>query len=323
MIYFTRIGFVILVLFTLSFSKEKKKSPEATINEMKQHVSYLASDQLKGRLTGSDGDSLAADYIRRELKKYGLKPLFDKGFQRFRVTDKIVYGPAISLKIKGVSSKPDSDFAPFAFSQNNPFGGEVVFAGYGFEINEDSLKWNDYSKGDLRGKIALILRGDPEIEKTASPFVKYSRDRDKVLIARDHGASAVLLVSGKSFDPEDKFEPLAKGEQSVGIPAFHITRKSANLILESKKLTVEDLEKQLNDSRKPASFETTEVVSGQSDVILTTMPTRNVIMEIRGSDKALKNEFVVIGAHFDHLGMGGAGFRKPGSGYAWGTPRCR
>ncbi|HEX7584441.1 MAG TPA: PA domain-containing protein, partial [Prolixibacteraceae bacterium] len=209
-------GLIFIASLAVSFSKDKVKSPEAKVAELKKHVSYLASDELKGRLTGTEGDSLAATYILKELTKYGLVPLTDKGFQRFRVTDKIINGPANSLLLNGTSFKIDTDFAPFAFSQNNSFTGEVVFAGYGFEINEDSLKWNDYSGIDVKGKIVMILRTDPEIEKNSSPFIKYSRDRDKVLQAKDMGASAVLLVSGKVFDSEDKFEPLAKGDQSVG-----------------------------------------------------------------------------------------------------------
>jgi len=306
---FRTIGFAFLALISISFSKDKIKSSEVTVNELKKHISYLASDELKGRRTGTEGDSLAAEYIRKELKEDGLVSLYDKGFQRFRVTDKIIYGSANSLMVNGTLLKIDTDYTPFAFSENSSFNGEVVFAGYGFDINEDSLKWKDYTGIDVKDKIVLILRADPEVEKNMSPFIKYSRDRDKVLQAKDMGALAVLLVSGKVFDPEDKFEPLAKGEQSVGIPAFRISRKTANAILESKKLVIEDIEKRLNDSRKPESFSTRVSVSGHSDVVETTVPTRNVVMEIPGTDQILKNEFVVIGAHFDHLGMGG-----PGSG---------
>ena len=95
----------------------------------------------------------------------------------------------------------------------------------------------------------------------------------------------------------------------MGIPAFHITRKLADLILKPNNLSIEELEKKLNESRKPLSFNIGIIVSGQSDVIQTTIPTRNVVMKIPGNDKNLKNEFVILGAHFDHLGWGG-----PGSG---------
>lgn len=304
---FKKSGFFIFTLLALGFSKEHKNLPGITPNKLKQHVSYLASDALKGRLTGSEGDSLAADYILKQFKKSGLKPLFNQGLRPFRVTDKIINGQSNTFLIKDTLLKTDIDFAPLAFSENGIFSGEVVFAGYGFEIHEDSLKWNDYSEIDIKGKIALILRGDPEIEKSTTPFAKYSKDRDKVLEAKDLGAKAVLLVSGKLFDPEDKFEPLVKGDQPVGIPAFRITRKVANNLLKSQNKTIEDLEKKLNEFRKPSGFVTNQAASGQSDVIQTTAPTRNVAMQIQGNDPYLKNEYVIIGAHFDHLGMGGIG----------------
>jgi aminopeptidase YwaD len=130
-----KIGAALIVLIAISFTEDKKKSPEVTAGEMKKHISFLSSDALKGRLTGNEGDSLAAEYIRTELKKAGLMPLYDNGFQRFRITDKIIDGPANRLVIKDNSLKVGSDFTPFAFSQNDSFNGEVVFAGYGFDIN--------------------------------------------------------------------------------------------------------------------------------------------------------------------------------------------
>ena len=305
-----KFGFLLFILATLSFAPVKIKNPKITIDELKKHVSYLASDKLKGRLTGSEGDSLSAQYIRKELKASGLVPLYSNGFQRFRVTDNIILGAANELTVNGLKLKVGTDFAPFSFSQNNSFTGEVVFAGYGFAINEDSLKWNDYDGMDVKGKIVMVLRADPEVDKTMSPFIRYSRDRDKVLQAKDLGASAVLLVSGKIFDSEDKFEALVKGEQSVGIPAIRITRKIANQLLESRKAVVDDLEKKLNTSRKPSSFATGASVSGHADVTETTVATRNVVMVLPGEDPILKNEYIILGGHFDHLGMGGSSSRQ-------------
>ncbi|MEI6142087.1 MAG: M20/M25/M40 family metallo-hydrolase [Mariniphaga sp.] len=110
--------------------------------------------------------------------------------------------------------------------------------------------------------------------------------------------------------PSDKFEALVKGEQSVGIPAIRITRKIANQLLETQKAVVDDLEKKLNTSRKPSSFATGVSVSGHTDVTETTVPTRNVVMVLPGEDPILKNEYIILGGHFDHLGMGGSSSRQ-------------
>ncbi len=70
----------------------------------------------------------------------------------------------------------DKDFMPFAFSSDSAGEAEIIFAGYGFMIDEDSLKWNDYQGIDVKGKWVLILRADPEAEKSVSPFIPYSSD---------------------------------------------------------------------------------------------------------------------------------------------------
>lgn len=303
------ISFLILISAVFSFAQNASKPGEITAEQLMRHVRYLSSDELQGRKTGKPGDSLASEYIHAELLKDGLVPLSGNGFQHFRVTDQIISGPNNRLEINGLQLIPEKDFAPFAFSQNAGFSGKIVFVGYGFSINDDSLKWNDYAGMDVKGKIVLMLRADPEIDKNLSPFMKYSRDRDKALQARDMGATAVLMVSGKIFDPEDKFEPLALGEQSVGIPVFRVSRTVADKILKARQKTADELERQLNEHRLPDSFETGADVSGQSDVVQTTVPSRNVEMLIPGTDPVLKNQYVVIGAHFDHLGLGG-----PGSG---------
>ena len=96
---------------------------------------------------------------------------------------------------------------PLSFSSNGNLESEVIFAGYGFNINTDSIKWNDYRDIDVKGKWVMILRADPEAENTKSPYIPYSGDRDKALLAKDMGAAGVLLVSGPISDPQDTFEP--------------------------------------------------------------------------------------------------------------------
>ena len=94
---------------------------------------------------------------------------------------------------------------PFAFSSNSGLIAEAVFTGYGFNINGDSLKWNDYKGVDVKDKWVLILRADPETDKSKSPFIPYSGDRDKVMAAKDMGAAGVMLVSGINYDSQDTF----------------------------------------------------------------------------------------------------------------------
>ena len=294
---------VILIFFLFSCTGNR----EVTTGELLNEIKYLSSDSLKGRLTGSPGDSLAAEYIKNKLSSYGLVPLSGDGFQRFKVTKRIIAGKDNSLTINGIAYASGKDYMPLAFSSNSGLESEVVFAGYGFNINTDSLKWNDYKGIDVKGKWVLILRADPEPDSTRSPFIAFSGDRDKALLAKDMGAAGVLMVSGPAFDSKDAFEPLNSEGFSVDIPVLRIKREVADIILSKSKTTIGTLEKKLNETRKPVGFSTKVIVNGKSDIVRETTNTRNVVMILPGEDKLLKNEYLILGAHFDHLGMGGPG----------------
>jgi len=294
---------VILFLFTI------QGISQVTVRELQDHIKYLSSDSLKGRLTGSPGDSLAAEYIRSKFLSYGLTPLTGDGLQRFKVTKRVVAGKSNALSVNGTSYIINKDFMPPSFSSNAELKSEVVFAGYGFNISADSLKWNDYTGIDVKGKWVLIFRGDPEPENNKSPFISFSADRDKALLAKDMGAAGVLMVSGAGFDPQDNFDPLSTEGYSVDIPVLRIKREIADVILSNSKNTVAALEKKLNDTRKPFSFLTKSVANGKSEIVRELANTRNVVMLLPGEDPKLKDQYIILGAHFDHLGMGG-----PGSG---------
>ncbi|MBK9389181.1 MAG: hypothetical protein IPN68_02945 [Bacteroidetes bacterium] len=157
----------ILIIFLLN-SCAATKQAGVTQPELKGHIEYLSSDRLQGRLTGSEGDSLAAAYIRSELTSYGFVPLEGDGFQKFTVTKRIFPGKNNNLTIQGKTYTCEKDYIPMGFSANAKSEAEVVFAGYGFNINTDSIKWNDYQNLDVKGKWVMILRADPEVNNTRS-----------------------------------------------------------------------------------------------------------------------------------------------------------
>ncbi len=296
---------ILIILFIFSCNGKS----QVTVKEIQGHIQYLSSDSLKGRLTGSPGDSLSAVYIRGKLLSYGLIPLSGDGLQRYKVTKRVLAGKSNFLLVDGVNYTLDKDFMPFAFSSNTGMKSEVVFAGYGFNIIGDSLKWNDYDGVDVKGKWVMILRGDPEPENNKSPFISFSADRDKALLAKDMGAAGVLMVSGPAFDPQDAFEALNLEGYSVDIPVLRIKEEVADIILSKSKNAIASLEKKLNDTRKPFSFSTKVIINGKAEIVRELANTRNVVMLLPGEDPKLKDEYIILGAHFDHLGMGG-----PGSG---------
>lgn len=297
---------MILAVILLTITGLNGQKPGKTSAELKKDIKYLSSNALQGRMTGSKGDSLAAAYIKIRLSSCGFKPLTESGFQQFRVTKRIVSGNGNRLAINNIRI-PGKDFMPLAFSSDDSLSAEVLFAGYGFSIKNDSLNWNDYAGIDVKNKWVLLLRADPEPDKPSSFFIQYSSDRNKAIIARDMGAAGILLVSGTSYDSKDDFEPLNTEGYSVNIPVLRIKRETADLILSPSGKNINILEKEINEKRQSIAFQTGVTVSGKADIIRQTAGTRNVVMILPGEDPVLKNEYVVIGAHFDHLGMGGPG----------------
>lgn len=279
-------------------------------SSISDHVFFLASGSLEGRKSGEKGDSMAAEYIRQQFVNNGLQLLYEKGFQPFSLVTSVNMGPANHLSFNGMQFVPGVDFQPYSFSSNGFFEGGIAFAGYGLEIDTDSLKWNDYAGMDVSGKWVLVLNGDPESDKSESFFGPHSDERSKVLTAVDHRASGILLVGGPKYREEDKLSALFydKNSSTYPVPIFQVTRNTADKILKGSETTVAELEAKAA-SHKTTGFYLKGSLKGRADVIQKVAETRNVAALLPGNDPVLKNEYIVLGAHYDHLGWGG-----PGSG---------
>jgi aminopeptidase YwaD len=300
-----------LIFISGSLYSQTALSPDITAADLKAHISYLASDDLMGRYTGSPGSRAAAEYIRDQFRVAGLKLIGDDGFQNFEVVVSVKAGPNNSFRINDKIAAKSGNFTPFPFSSNATVNAKVVFAGYGFEISQDSLVWNDYEGIDVNGKWVMILRGDPEMEKQESRFVTFGDERDKVILARDKGAAGVIFVSGKKFDANDDLVSMYfdKTQSTAGIPVIHIKRIVADDILSNDKISVDSIESLIISGMKPISMITGIEVVATTEVLQEKVIARNVVGLLEGSDPILKDSYIIVGAHYDHLGMGG-----PGSG---------
>lgn len=296
------------IALMLNLNLVAQNEAEITTTELNEHIKYLASDDLAGRLSGTPEGLLAAKYIRDQIKSFSTL-LGENGFQYFEVVTDVKLGENNRLSFNGFNAELDVDFAPYSFSKNTTSDAEVVFAGYGLEINTDELKWNDYQNIDVKGKWVMVLRGDPENEKEDSKFLLFADDRDKVLTARDKGAVGVLFVSGNKFDAQDKLVTLYfdKTSSDAGLPVLNIKRIVADQLLKSKETSIETLESRIDSLLKPESYEIGIAVKATTEIIQQKVKTQNVVSLIEGSHPVLKNEYVVIGAHYDHLGLGGQG----------------
>ncbi len=300
---------IIISVFLLNLFPVFAQNPEITQAELKEYIAYLSSDELKGRKPGTEGGMLAAKFIEEYFKKIGLKA-FDKSyFQYFDVVTQAKADEASYFKIANYQAKLNTEFTPFTFSSAANLDADVVFAGYGFDIDNDDIHWKDYEGIDVKGKWVLILRADPELDNPDSKFIPYSNERSKVLTAKEKGAAGVIFVSGVELDKRDKLVKLIadQTQSNFGLPVIHVKRDVADKILEKSGKTVETLEKSLNTNKKPASFDCNTSVTAYVKINFKKVKTQNVVAYLKGSDKKLRNEYIVIGAHYDHLGMGGWG----------------
>lgn len=291
------------------------KSTEAiTSEDIQYHINYLASDALQGREAGSKGEQQAGNYIANEFKRFGLEPAGKSGsyFHTFEVVAGVKQGKNNTLQFQmddeTITCEADSDFVPVAFSENGSFEGELVFAGYGIEAPD--LKYNDYEGLEVKDRIVLALRFSPDGDNPHSRFFNYSALRRKASVARDKGAKAIIFVTGAKNDPEDMLMMLKYDGTAArsGVGAVDITRAIAKKLFEHSDKSLEDVQKQIDDSKKPMSF-----VLGDAKAMLSTdvrddrRAARNVAGLLKGNDPELQKEMIVLGAHYDHLGLGGSG----------------
>ena len=302
---------IIVVIGLLIASCSQKYNPEITIEDIKNNINYLASDSLKGRKPGEAGDKLAADFIRHKFETAGLKLLYESGFQEFGLVTSAELGDENTLNINDISFQVETDFLPYAFSANTMVESKVVFAGYGLDVNKDTIQWNDFENLDVSGKWILALQGDPDMDNAQSPFVEFSTERSKALIASDKNAAGLILVAGPSFSSTDELSSLFfdKNSSRYSIPIIQITRKVADQILSETGETVASLEAKILEINTSVNLMTEANVVSNINVNLKETVTQNVVAMVPGIDEVLKNEYIVVGAHYDHLGMGG-----PGSG---------
>jgi len=300
---------IFLMGLSLGISGFTQTQPEITSREILGHIGFLASDSLKGRKPGTPESFVAAGYIRDQFKAAGLKLLGDDGMQYFELVANVEMGGNNNFRIGDVNGIAGEDFTPLPFSANGKIDAKVVFAGYGFEISNDSVKWNDYQNIDVKDKWVLILRGSPDAEKPTGKYDGFVDERSKVLTAKDKGAAAVIFVSGEKFDTDDKLLKLSydKSAANAGIPVLQIKRTLAEPIFIASGKSLAQVESGMIENQKPESFETGVKVFAETDVLQKKVRTQNVVGLLVGSDPELKYQYIVVGAHYDHLGYGGAG----------------
>ena len=274
---------------------------------IEKHIRTLSSDAMEGRGLNTKGLAKAADYIERELRDAKLQPAFGKSYrQKFRVKMGVSLGP--HNRMAGLK---DDDWTPLGFSSPGAFDAPIVFVGYG--IDAPPMNYREFEGVDLKGKVALMLRYEPQEKDDKSVFdgrkpSRWSALRYKAMQARERGAVAVVFVTGPLQDEgKDKVPALVNDgpESPAGLPVIQVKTSVAQ-----KWLDLAAFQNDVDKDLKPRSRVLDAKLSGAVDVKATFTNAENVAGIIPGRGK-LQDEVVVIGAHYDHLGYGGRGSMKP------------
>jgi len=290
---------------------EKPVNPDITVPELRQHIQYLASDELKGRYPGTDGSREAIQYIRDEFTRAGLTLKGEEGFQSFRVTLAQKPGPENTLSIGDQKFAPGKDYTLMPFSGNGQVSDSVIFVGYGLRAEGRGFEWNDYARHNVKGHWVMMLRGAPRKDALRKRFMGQTRDREKALQAKDQGAAGVLFVSGPAHDPQDQLADPTLKKGNIEIPALHIKRQVANRILSPQQ--VEGLEKKINETGRPLVLALSTPVHAATELLPVEADCQNVVAELKAPGANNTGRYIIVGGHFDHLGMGGegTGSRRP------------
>jgi hypothetical protein len=334
-----RLSIVLSVTFLLiaSLSHAQKRPSGAdliTSSDLESHVSFLASPLLKGRENGQPGLQIAEQYILSQTKILGLKPASGSGYLQpysiIRTTmdpEKTMVEILSNNNVTSTIKEPIFQLLPTGPSDFT-LDGEVLFAGYG--LKQDKYGYNDMENINAEGKILMIMSGAPTSEDGKKylfegvNWASFMSVQAKLTLLMFSKAKAIIIVTdpksgSKSFD--EQFPGISgqlnttsslKGSkapnlQMPGLPKIlYVHRSVADALLDGSGYTLDELQKKIDSGPKPFSF----IIPGKelriTEVSLTEEITlNNVAGYIEGSDPALKNEFIIYSAHYDHVGVSG------------------
>lgn len=284
-------------------------------NAYLEDVKFLASPELKGRATGSPELERAAAFIAAKFQSFGLKPADGKSFyQAFEVTTDAKLGKANRFHYSEAGRTtilhfPD-DFVPLNFSAAGKLNGNVVFVGYG--ITAPEYGYDDYAGIDAKGKVVLMLRHEPQENDSSSvfegkSFTEHSQFASKASNAKIHGAIGVILINDRPNhrNEEDKLETFghAAGPANAGIPFVQVLADRVQAWFTAAGKDLDGIVAGINQTLKPQSFAFPGLL--QIDANLDLERAVKTVHNVAGYLPGETDEYVVVGAHYDHLGFGG------------------
>jgi hypothetical protein len=326
----------VLSALGFAFQTPQGKAPMMdSINSeaLKADVSFLASDLSQGRLTDTPANRWVAEWIRSRFERIGLKTVDPGGsyYQTYYLMTSTL-GKENLLEVSGegvtLQLAPGQDYYPHSFSASGRVRGPLVYTGFGMTVPD--LSYDDYRGQDLSGRVVLVLNGEPRDQDPTSPFDGVVRSEAssplrKTLFAQEHGAAGILFVrdvhshpgpedfeaSARSYWPEQPPRipryTLAMWSDQVRIPAAEISTALARILVRGSKRSLEELAEAAESQAGMTALPLPAVEVGLKTAVQRhTVPDRNVVGLLEGSDPKLKAEHIIICGHYDHNGMEGS-----------------
>ncbi|MCY4599957.1 MAG: M28 family peptidase, partial [Acidobacteria bacterium] len=300
-----------------------------TADDLRREVGFLASDAMRGRLTATPENAAAARYIAEQFERHGLRAV-DPGASYRHTVDLVVAaqepGNTLLADAGGQveSAELSHDFFPAPFSAAGSAAGPVAFAGFG--ITAAGLAHDDYRQADVNGKVVLLLDHEPGEFDPQSRFAGVVRSEHgsairKVLEAQRRGAIAVAIApdvhnharwwtipdlasrAWPSSPPRVPPYQLAAWVDQVRIPVVRISAALAERLAAAAGRTLQELGAHAETAGGAAVVELSGVMLEMTTALRhETTPVDNVVGLIEGADPALRDEWIIVCAHYDHEG---------------------
>lgn len=286
-----------------------------TAQQMKDHLTFIASDELEGRDTPSRGLDIAAMYIAQHLKTWGVKPAGDNGtyFQQFPLKRVKIDPQGTRLSLNGQTFNYGEDFLSSGYIPGNISDSNIVYASHGWVVKAKNI--NPYQGIDVRNKIVVVVGGLPKGVTVSDLQGKAGEDYlSPALYAQANGAKALIFFG--TFNSlanwrGNRWTQTEKGGLEFGnpqtqltIPTIIVTPRFINTLFQGEKTNGANAYNKAIAGEPVEAFDLKPTKKINLNVAVKTENThsQNVVGILEGSDPVLKNEYVAIGAHYDHVG---------------------
>ncbi|MCX7953827.1 MAG: M20/M25/M40 family metallo-hydrolase [Bacteroidales bacterium] len=286
--------YILIVIFTLYFGMSESFT-QADTTLLKEIIYTLASDSFKGRYPATIGDSLATSYILKFYKKYSCKLYNKTGLQKFNILWDRLISPQNKFFIDNINFILKRDFVPATFSDTKELDTTAYFVGYGFYYKSNEIEFDHFKNTKINGWVVFFS----EKNKKHNLPVRVYNDFYKCIKAKEKGANGVIIVRHDNTLPE------AGKKFNIGIPVVYVTYEVFEILCNQNNINPDSIRFFSDTANIFIPIKLKSRIYGNIVLNDVYRETNNIICTKIGKDKKLKKEYIIVGAHYDHLGTGG------------------